>query len=144
MKSKNKIRNKNHHLDLMNITNKTNSIINKTRRTFSHSFSNKDLNNNKNVQKKISKDNVNKEIYNNLKIHENANTISIYENSNFRIGFKRFNKIPIGRISYRAQKNKYNLKNESLEALVHLSKEKKNLNQKLNLWINIMKKIMKQ
>ena len=130
MKSKNKIRNKNHHLDLMNITNKTNSIINRSRRTFSHSFSNKDINN-KNVQKKASKDNINKELNTNLKIHENANTISVYEDSNFRMGFKRFNKIPIGRISYRPQKNKYNLKNESLENLVHLSKEKKNFKAKI-------------
>ena len=64
-------------------------------------------------------------------MHENANTISAYEDSNFRMGFKRFSKIPIGRISYRPQKNKYSLKNDSLEALVHLSKEKKNYKLKI-------------
>ena len=124
---KNKIRNKNNRLDIMNLTNKNTSINNQSRRTFSHSFSNKDLKN-KNLNKKISKEKTNKDFTNIQKMHENANTISVNEdfNYNYRITFKRFNKIPIGRISHRPQKNnKYNLKNESLETLVQLSKEKK-------------------
>ena len=129
---KNTIRNKNNinnNLDVMNLTNKNNSINNQSRRTFSHSFSNKDLNNNKS-QKKNSKENVIREI-NHQKFHENANTISVNEDGNYRISFKRFNKIPIGRISHRPQKNKYNLKNESLETLAQLSKEKKNTKSKI-------------
>ena len=129
---KNSIRNKNNmnnNLDVMNLTNKNNSINSQSRRTFSHSFSNKDLNNNKS-QKKNSKENVIREI-NHQKFHENANTISVNEDGNYRISFKRFNKIPIGRISHRPQKNKYNLKNESLETLAQLSKEKKNTKSKI-------------
>ena len=129
---KNKIRNKNknnNHLDIMNSTNKNNSISNQSRRTLSHSFSNKDMNNN-NLQKQNSKDNFIKEINNNIKIHENANTISINEDLN-RMSIKRFNKIPIGRISHRPQKNKLFLKNDSLQTIVQLSKEKKNFKSKI-------------
>ena len=127
---KNKIRNKNSNLDIMSLTNKNNSINNQIRRTFSHSFSNKDLIN-KNLQKRNSKDNVNKELNINQKIHENANTISVNEDLNYRISYKRFNKIPIGRISHRPKKNKFILKNETIETLTQLSKEKKGFKPKI-------------
>jgi hypothetical protein len=116
----------------MNLTNKNNSINNKSRRTYSHSFSNKDLKNE--ISQKKSKDNIiviNKENNNNPKIHENANTISVNEDLNYRMSFKRFNKIPIGCISHRPQKNKFYLKNESLQTIVQLSKEKKNFKSKI-------------
>ena len=121
---KNKIRNKINNLDVMNLTNKNNSI-NNSRRTFSHSFSNKDFNN-KNFQKK-SNDNINKTKESIIIIHENANTISANEDSNYILSFKRFNKIPIGRISHRQHKNRYNLKNKSLEGLNQFSREKEKI-----------------
>ena len=129
---KNKIRNNNNHLDIMNLTNKNNSINNKSRRTYSHSFSNKNLKN-ENSQKK-SKDNIvviNKENNNDPKIHKNANTISVNEDLNYRMTFKRFNKILIGGISHRPQTNKFFLKNESLQTIVQISKEKKNFKSKI-------------
>ena len=127
---KNKIRNKNNKLEIMNLTNKNKSITNHNRRTFSHSFSNKDIKN-KSMQKKSNKDNIPKDLNNKQKIHENANTISVNEDINYRISFKRFNKIPIGRISHRVNKNKYNLKNESIETLAQLSKEKNSFKSKI-------------
>ena len=126
----NKIRNKANNFDLMNLTNKSNSINNHNRRTFSHSFSNRDLSNKK-TKKKISKDNIINEINNNQKMNKNANTISVNEDVNYRMSFKRFSKIPIGRITHRPPKNKYNLKNETLETYVQLSKEKKRFKSKL-------------
>lgn len=65
---------------------------------------------------------------NNIKVHDNANTISVNGDSNYKTSLKRFNKIPIGRISHRTQKNKISLKNEYIETLNQLSKEKKLLN----------------
>ena len=146
---KNKIRNKNNnnYIDIMNLTNKNNSITNPSRRTFSHSFSNKDITNNNNLQKQNSKDNVIKEINKNVKIYENSNTISVNEDLN-RMSFKRFNKIPIGRISHRPQKNKFFLKNESLQTIVQSSKGKKNFKSKIKSLdkykdINELKNIIK-
>ena len=123
----NKIRNKNINFDIMNLTNKNKSINNHSRRTFSHSFSNKDLKNNSS-KKKISGEKLcdGRCVKVKQKMHENANTISVNEDLNKRMTFKRFNKIPIGRISHRPQKHKFNLKNESLETLIQLSKERKN------------------
>ena len=126
---KNKIRNKNNKLEIMNLTNKNKSITNHNRRTFSHSFSNKDIKN-KSIQKKNSKDNIPKDL-NRQKITTKANTISVNDDINYRISFKRFNKIPIGRISHRLNKNKYNLKEESIETLTQLSKEKKSFKSKI-------------
>ena len=126
----NKIRNKNNNLEIMNLTNKNNSIINQNRRTFSHSFSNRDLSGKKS-NKKINKNNIINEINNNKKFNKNANTISVNEDINFRVNYKRFNKIPIGRITHRLPKNKYNLKNETLETFVQLSKEKKRIKSKI-------------
>ena len=139
---KNKIRNKNNKLEIMNLTNKNNSITNPSRRTFSHSFSNKDIKN-KSIQKKMSKDKIPKDVNNNAKMHENANTISVNEDINYRISFKRFNKIPIGRISHRLQNNKYNLKNESIETLTQLSKEKKSFKSKIKSLEKYEKNIIK-
>ena len=116
---KNKLRNKNNNLDEINLNNKNNSINNNSRRTFSHSFSNKDFNN-KNLQEKTSKDNINKELENNKIINENAKTISANDDSNYRLSFKRFNKIPINRINNRPQKNQ-----------ISKEKEKKNLKTKI-------------
>ena len=128
---KNKIRNKNYKLEIMNLTNKNNSITTNTnRRTFSHSFSNKDIKF-KNIQKKISNDNIRKDLNNKQTMHENANTISVNDDINYRVSFKRLNKISMGRISHRLQKNKYNLKNESIETLERLSNEKKNSKAKI-------------
>ena len=146
---KSKVRNKNSHsninnIDIMNLTNKnnSNSINNQSlsRRTFSHSFSNKDFNK-KNSQKNISKENFNVNIVRDTN-NQNANTISVNEEGNYRSSFKRFSKIPIGRISHRQQKNKYNLKNESLEALIQLSKEKKSFKSKIKSMDKINDKFM--
>jgi len=127
---KNKLRNKNNYLELINLTNKNNSINNQSRRTFSHSFSNKDFSNKK-TQKKSNEENIHKEIENNIKVHDNANTISVNGDSNYKTSLKRFNKIPIGRISHRTQKNKCSLKNEYIETLNQLSKEKKIIKSKI-------------
>lgn len=127
---KNKLRNKNNYLELINLTNKNNSISNQSRRTFSHSFSNKDFSNKK-MQKKTNGENIHKEMENNIKVHDNANTISVNGDSNYKTSLKRFNKIPIGRISHRTQKNKCSLKNEYIETLNQLSKEKKIIKSKI-------------
>jgi hypothetical protein len=127
---KNKLRNKNNYLELINLTNKNNSINNQSRRTFSHSFSNKDFSNKK-TQKKNIAENTHKEMENNIKVHDNANTISVNGESNYKNSLKRFNKIPIGRISHRTQKNKCSLKNEYIETLNQLSKEKKIIKSKI-------------
>jgi hypothetical protein len=68
---------------------------------------------------------------NNIKVHDNANTISVNGDSNYKTSLKRFNKIPIGRISHRTQKNKISLKNEYIETLNQLSKEKKIIKSKI-------------
>jgi hypothetical protein len=127
---KNKLRNKNNYLELINLTNKNNSINNQSRRTFSHSFSNKDFSNKK-TQNKNNEENTHKEMENNIKVHDNANTISVNGDSNYKTSLKRFNKIPIGRISHRTQKNKISLKNEYIETLNQLSKEKKIIKSKI-------------
>ena len=128
---KNNLRNKINYLEEMDLINKNNSINNHSRRTFSHTFSNKYFKKNKKLKKKITKDNIYKDSQSNQKIHENANTITINEDLNNRLSFKRINKIPIGRISYRLQKNKYNLKNESIETSNKLLKEKKIFKSKI-------------
>ena len=135
----NKLRN-NNNFDTMNLTNKNNNTINnQSRRTFSHSFSNKNIKNdkyihNKNKNNQNSKDKIMKDLSNisNQQLNKNANTISIYEDGKNHISYKRFNKIPLGRISHRQpQKNKFHLKNESLETLIQISKEKKTIKSKV-------------
>ena len=148
---KSTIRNKNSHnktnqLDIMNLTNKnnSNSINNQSlsRRTFSHSFSNKDFTK-KYLRKKLSKENLNVNVIRETN-NQNANTISVNEDGNIRNSFKRFSKIPIGRISHRPQKNKINLKNECLETLIHLSREKKNVKSKIKSMDKINDKCMEK